>query len=813
MKKEEKFILWFKEITHKDVPLVGGKNASLGEMYRTLTKKGINIPNGFALTAYAYFYFLEKAGLKQKLKELFTNFDSRNIKQLQEVGETIRNLILKAKFPEELKKEIVKNYKKLSQIYKQKNVDVAVRSSATAEDLPTASFAGQQETYLNVQGEEELLKAVKKCIASLFTDRAIAYREEKGFDHLKIALSVGIQKMVRSDLASSGVMFTLDTETGFPNVVLINSIWGVGEMIVKGRITPDEFFVFKPALKKGYKAIIVKNLGRKTKKLVYNKKGGLKEVSVSPELQLKFSLTDQEILTLARWGCLIEEHYSKLAKKWMPQDIEWAKDGKTGQLFIVQSRPETVHAHKKGTIYEEYQIKTKKEPILRGIAIGDKIGEGKVRVIESVKKMSEFQKGEILVTRMTDPDWVPVMKIASAIVTDEGSKTCHAAIVSRELGIPCIVGTQFATKVLKTGEYVTVDCTQGLKGRVFLGRVPYKVKRYNLEKLPKPKTKIVVNIGAPEIAFKTSFLPVEGVGLAREEFIIAQKIKVHPLALYYYKQLKQGRIDKLPLVRKVSQKEIQKLVKKIEEITVEHKDKKEYFVKELAEGIGQIAAAFWPNEVIVRFSDFKTNEYAQLVGGDLFEPEEDNPMIGWRGASRYYDPRFAPAFSMECQAIKRVRDVFGLKNISVMIPFCRTPEEGKKVLDLMVKNGLKRGKDGIKVYVMCEIPSNVILADEFLKIFDGMSIGSNDLTQLTLGMDRDNAQIAHIGDERNEAVKKLIREVIRKCREKKKYVGICGDAPSTFVEFAKFLEKEKIEAISLSPDAVIKTIIQLAKKK
>jgi len=813
MKKEEKFILWFKEITHKDVPLVGGKNASLGEMYRTLTKKGINIPNGFALTAYAYFYFLEKAGLKQKLKELFTNFDSRNIKQLQEVGETIRNLILKAKFPEELKKEIVKNYKKLSQIYKQKNVDVAVRSSATAEDLPTASFAGQQETYLNVQGEEELLKAVKKCIASLFTDRAIAYREEKGFDHLKIALSVGIQKMVRSDLASSGVMFTLDTETGFPNVVLINSIWGVGEMIVKGRITPDEFFVFKPALKKGYKAIIVKNLGRKTKKLVYNKKGGLKEVSVSPELQLKFSLTDQEILTLARWGCLIEEHYSKLAKKWMPQDIEWAKDGKTGQLFIVQSRPETVHAHKKGTIYEEYQIKTKKEPILRGIAIGDKIGEGKVRVIESVKKMSEFQKGEILVTRMTDPDWVPVMKIASAIVTDEGSKTCHAAIVSRELGIPCIVGTQFATKVLKTGEYVTVDCTQGLKGRVFLGRVPYKVKRYNLEKLPKPKTKIVVNIGAPEIAFKTSFLPVEGVGLAREEFIIAQKIKVHPLALYYYKQLKQGRIDKLPLVKNVSQKEIQKLVKKIEEITVEHKDKKEYFVKELAEGIGQIAAAFWPNEVIVRFSDFKTNEYAQLVGGDLFEPEEDNPMIGWRGASRYYDPRFAPAFSMECQAIKRVRDVFGLKNISVMIPFCRTPEEGKKVLDLMVKNGLKRGKDGIKVYVMCEIPSNVILADEFLKIFDGMSIGSNDLTQLTLGMDRDNAQIAHIGDERNEAVKKLIREVIRKCREKKKYVGICGDAPSTFVEFAKFLEKEKIEAISLSPDAVIKTIIQLAKKK
>ncbi len=813
MEKEKKFILWFREITHKDVPLVGGKNASLGEMYQTLTKKGINIPNGFALTSYAYFYFLEKAGLKQKLKELFTNFDSRNIKQLQEVGKTIRRLILKAEFPEELKREIVKNYEKLSQIYKQKNVDVAVRSSATAEDLPTASFAGQQETYLNVQGEEELLKAVKKCIASLFTDRAIAYREEKGFGHLKIALSVGIQKMVRSDLASSGIMFTLDTETGFSNVVLINSIWGVGEMIVKGRITPDEFFVFKPALKKGYKSIIVKNLGRKTKKLIYGKKEGLKEMPVPPKLRLEFSLTDEEILTLARWGCLIEEHYSKLANRWTPQDIEWAKDGKTGQLFIVQARPETIHAHKKGTIYEEYQIKTKKEPILKGIAIGDKIGEGKVKVIESIKKMSDFKKGDVLVTRMTDPDWVPVMKIASAIVTNEGSKTCHAAIVSRELGIPCIVGTQKATKILKTGQYVTVDCTQGLKGRVFLGKIPYKVKRYNLEKLPKPKTKIVVNIGAPEIAFKTSFLPVEGVGLAREEFIIAQKIKVHPLALYYYKQLKQRRINKLPLVRKVSQKEIQKLVKKIEEITIEHKDKREYFVKELAEGIGQIAAAFWPNEVIVRFSDFKTNEYAQLVGGNLFEPEEENPMIGWRGASRYYDPRFASAFGMECQAIKRVRDVFGLKNVSVMIPFCRTPEEGQGVIDLITKYGLKRGEDGVKIYVMCEIPSNVILADEFLKIFDGMSIGSNDLTQLTLGMDRDNAQIAHIGDERNEAVKKLISEVIKKCKEKKKYVGICGDAPSTFIEFARFLEKKKIDAMSLSPDAVIKTILKLAKKR
>ncbi|MCD5396414.1 MAG: phosphoenolpyruvate synthase [Candidatus Pacebacteria bacterium] len=813
MQKDKKFILWFKEIDHKDVPLVGGKNASLGEMYRTLTKKGVNIPNGFALTTEAYWYFLKANNLDRKLKEIFQKFDPKDIRSLQETGRKARRVILGAKFPKELQEEILEAYKKLSREYKEENVDVAVRSSGVAEDAPSMSFAGQFETFLNVKGKKELFGAIKKCIASTFNDRVIAYREEKNISHLEFALSIGIQKMVRSDLASSGVMFTLDTETGFPNVVLINSIWGVGEMIVKGRITPDEFFVFKPTLKKGYKAIIVKNLGRKTKKLAYGKNGGLKEVFVSPRLQLKFSLTDDEILTLAKWGCLIEEHYSKLAGKWMPQDIEWAKDGKIGQLFIVQSRPETVHAHKKGMIYEEYQIKTKKEPILRGIAIGDKIGEGKVRVIESVKKLDTFQKGEILITRMTDPDWVSIFPLASAIVTDEGSKTCHAAIVSRELGIPCIVGTQRATKILKTGQYITVDCTPGLKGRVFEGKVPYKIKRYNLEKLPKPKTKIVVNIGAPEIAFKTSFLPVEGVGLAREEFIIAQKIRVHPLALYYFKQLKEGKLNKVPLQRKISRGELRKLIKQVEQITIEHKNKKEYFIKELAEGIGQIASAFWPDEVIVRFSDFKTNEYAQLVGGDLFEPKEENPMLGWRGASRYYDPRFAPAFGMECLAVKRVRDVFGLKNVTVMIPFCRTVQEGKKVLALMKKYGLKRGKNGLKVYVMCEIPSNVILADEFLKIFDGMSIGSNDLTQLTLGMDRDNAQIAHIGDERNEAVKKLIREVIKKCKEEKKYVGICGDAPSTFVEFARFLEQEKIDTLSLSPDAVIKTIIKLAKKE
>jgi len=791
MFKKKAHILWFKSITVDDVPLVGGKNASLGEMYSNLVPKGINIPNGFALTARSYFYFLKANKLDQKMKDLFDRFDPNSIRSLQETGKKVRSLIMNADFPKDLEKKIKKNYKKLCTAYKTKNLIVAVRSSATAEDLPTASFAGQMETFLNISGEDDVIKAAKKCIASLFTDRSIAYREEKGFDHLTIALSVCIQKMIGSGAGSSGVMFTLDTETGFRNVVLINSIWGVGEMIVKGQITSDEFFVFKPKLKEGFKSIIVKNLGRKDRKLVYSKAGGLKEVSVSPKNQLKFSLTDKEILILAKWGCEIEDYYSKKRGKDMPQDIEWAKDGRDKKLYIVQSRPETVHSLDKKTMYKEYDIKSKKEPIIRGIAIGDKIGQGKVRAISSVKEMVKFKQGEILVTKMTDPDWVPVMKMAAAIVTDEGSKTAHAAIVSRELGIPCIVGTKTASKILKTGQMITVDCTQGLKGRVYEGKVPFTVKEYNLKKIPKSKTKISVNIGAPELAFKTSFLPVKGVGLAREEFIIAQKIQCHPMALYNFDKIKDKKVKK-----------------KIEEITIEHKDKKEFFVKELAEGIAQIAAGFWPEEVIVRFSDFKTNEYAQLIGGSVYEPEEENPMIGWRGASRYYDERFVPAFGMECKAIKRVREVFGLDNVSVMVPFCRTVEEGQKVLDLMKK--FKLGK--IKTYVMCEVPSNVVLVDEFLKIFDGMSIGSNDLTQLTLGMDRDNAEIAHIADERNEAVKEMLRTVIGACKKKGKYVGICGDAPSTFIEFAEFLTKENIDALSLSPDAVVKTIANMEGK-
>lgn len=796
MRKDKNNILWFNEISVKDVPLVGGKNASLGEMFSQLSKKGVNIPNGFALTSSAYWYYLQANKIDKELERVFSKFNPNSLASLRETGRKARELILNSDFPKDLKEEIIENYNKLSKEYRVKNVDVAVRSSATAEDLPSASFAGQQETYLNVSGTRQLLKAVKKCIASLFTDRAISYREQKGFDHLKIALSVGIQKMVRSDLASAGIMFSLDTETGFSNAVLINSIYGVGEMIVQGKITPDQFYVFKPTLKKGYKSIIYKKLGRKEKKYVYQKTGGLKETKVPLKQQYIFSLTDKEIITLARWATIIEDHYSKKAGKWVPQDMEWAKDGKTGELFIVQARPETVHAIEHRNTFEEYKIKSIKKPVLGGIAIGNKIAQGKARIISSIKAASGFKKGEVLVTKMTDPDWVPIMRLASAIVTDEGSKTCHAAIVARELGIPCIVGTQKATKVIKEGQEITVDCTQGLEGRIFLGKVPFEVKRYNLERIPKLKAKIMINIGAPEIAFKTSFLPNDGVGLAREEFIIAEKIRIHPLALYHFKDLKDYHLKK-----------------EIEKITIGYKDKKQYFIDKLAEGIAQIAAAFWPKPVIVRMSDFKTKEYRGLIGGYLFEGEEANPMLGFRGASRYLDKEFRPAFGMECLAIKKAREEFGLKNVVVMIPFCRTPEEGKKVVNLMSQFGLKQGKGGLKIIVMCEIPSNVILAEKFLKIFDGMSIGSNDLTQLILGMDRDNARIAYIADERNEAVKEMISKVIRLCNKKKKYCGICGQAPSDFPEFAEFIMREGIQSMSLNPDTVIPAILKLSKLK
>ena len=799
------FIRWFKDISIKDVPLVGGKNASLGEMYSHLSSKGINIPNGFAISAQAYFEFLEKSGIKKEIEQILKAYNLKDIKELQVAGKKIRQLILKTPFDKKLEKEIIEAYWELSSQYAEKNVDVAVRSSATAEDLPSASFAGQHETYLNVRGAEELLKAVKKSYASLFLDRAISYRIEKGFNHLEVGVSTGVQKMVRSDLGSSGVMFTLDTESGFRNIITINGIYGLGELIVKGKITPDEFLVFKPTLLQGYPAIIRKDLGKKTIKYVYSSKGGIKSVKVSSKDQLKFCLNDEEILTLAKWALIIEDHYSQKNKKWTPQDIEWAKDGRDNKLYIVQSRPETVHSLVDGTTYEEYFLQTNKKPVLTGIAIGNKVGYGKVRVIHSIKELSLLQKGEVLVTEMTDPDWTSAMPLASAIITNKGGRVCHAAIISRELGIPCIVGTETATKVLKTGQEVTVDCSSGNEGKIFLGRVPFKSRKYELKKIPQLKTKITLNIGAPEIAFRSSFIPNDGVGLAREEFIIAEKIKIHPLALYHFKKIKKQKNQKTKNKSTIQTTKLKEIIKEIDNLTVEHKDKKEYFIKELAEGIAQIAAAFYPKEVIVRFSDFKTNEYRQLIGGELFEPEEENPMLGWRGASRYYDARFEPAFEMECQAVQRAIEIFGLKNISVMVPFCRTPEEGERV-----KKIISRYFKKIKIYAMAEIPSNALLIDKFLDIFDGVSIGSNDLAQLVLGIDRDNGLLAQIGNENHEAVKMMMKDIISACRKRKKYVGICGQGPSDYPELAKFLIEEGISALSLNPDAVIKTIKEIA---
>ena len=796
MEEQQKYILWFNEISKKDVPLVGGKNASLGEMYQELSPKGISIPNGFATTSRFFFYFLEKAGIKDKLVKTFNGFKSGNIKSLQKAGEAARKLILEASFPDELKEEVYQAYAKLCEEYVS-NVDVAVRSSATAEDLPEASFAGQHESYLNVKGRENVLLYIKKCMASLFTDRAISYREEKGFDHFKIALSVGVQKMVRSDLSSAGVMFTLDTESGFRDVVLINGSWGLGEMIVKGRVVPDEFIVFKPTLKQGFAPIISRILGTKKRKLIYGSNSeNTKQVAVPLKDQNRFVISEEEVLTLSRWAVSIEEHYG------MPQDIEWAKDGKTGKLFIVQSRPETAHSARKTHTYTQYVLKEQGTVILGGEAIGSKIASGKARVIPDISKIRSFKEGEVLVTKMTDPDWTSIMKKAKAIITEEGSRVCHAAIVSRELGIPCIVGVERATQVLKNGEIVTVDCSTGQKGRIFKGALEFETREINPEKIPQTKTKIMINTSYPEAAFPNAILPSSGIGLAREEFIIASSIKVHPLALYHFDKIK----DK-------------SLKRRIEEITNGYKDKKEYFIENLARGIGKMAAAFWPRPVIVRFSDFKSNEYAALIGGKDFEPEESNPMLGWRGASRYYDENFKPAFLMECKAIMRVRDKFGLKNLKVMVPFCRTPGEGERVLAVIREAGLKlkidtpdspADENSIEVYVMCEIPSNVILADKFLDIFDGMSIGSNDLTQLVLGLDRDSALVSKIGDERNSAVKEMIKEVISECKKRGKYVGICGDAPSSFEDFAQFLVREGIDSISLNPDSVIKTTLKIA---
>jgi len=788
LQKNKRFILWFKDLAIKDVPLVGGKNASLGEMYRSLTKKGINVPDGFAVTAYAYRYLLNKAKIRNKIKKILRGLNTKNVRDLAKRGKEVRETILDAELPKELESSIIKTYRDLCRKYG-RNTDVAVRSSATAEDLPDASFAGQQETFLDVKGEENLLRACKKCFASLFTNRAISYRVDKKFSHFKVALSIGVEKMVRSDLACSGVMFSIDTETGFKDAVLMNGSYGLGENIVQGTVNPDQFYIFKPTLKKGFNAVISKKLGTKKLKMVYSK-SGTKNISTTEKERNNFVISDKEIMKLAEWACIIEEHYKK------PMDMEWAKDGKTNKLFIVQARPETVQSQKDANILEEYILQGKGSLVVSGLSVGDKIGRGQANVIKSTHDIHKFKKGQILVTDMTDPDWEPIMKIASGIVTNRGGRTCHAAIVARELGIPCIVGTNNGTQKIKNLQKITISCAEGEEGHVHNGLLRFKIKKTNLKKLKRPKTKIMMNVGNPEQAFEFSFIPSDGVGLAREEFVINEYIKIHPLALLNFNRLK----DK-------------KAKKKIQEVTSNYKNKADFFVDKLSQGIAMIGAAFYPKDVIVRTSDFKSNEYANLIGGREFEPCEDNPMIGWRGASRYYSENYKKAFALECRAFKKVREEMGLTNVKMMVPFCRTVEEGKKVLKEMEKNGLKRGKNGLEVYVMCEIPSNVILADEFSKIFDGFSIGSNDLTQLTLGLDRDSELVSHIYDERNEAVKKLVADVIKKAKKNKRKIGICGDAPSSFEDFAQFLVFCGIDSISLSPDAVIRTTLKILEKE
>jgi pyruvate,water dikinase len=768
-----KYIKFFSEISAEDTALVGGKNANLGEMYNKLADVGVPVPNGFAVTAEGYDYFIKFNNLEEKIHNVLKGLDTHNIEDLHKRGEEIRNLIKSGEFPEDLKNEILNAFQKLKEEYGE-DLTVAVRSSATAEDLPGASFAGQQETYLNVS-EKDLLEKIKFCFASLFTDRAISYREDKGFDHFKVKLSVAVQKMVRSDVGSSGVIFTIDPDNGCSNVIVINSVFGLGELIVQGKVVPDEFMVFKDA---DEFPIISKKLGEKNRKIVYAEEGGVKEVDTKEEERRVFSLTDEEVKLLAKYGYLIEKHYGKA------MDIEWAKDGIENKLYIVQARPETVHSTKQNVWYE-YRLKTKTEPILKGIAIGSQITAGKVRVIRDVEKIKEFQAGEILVTEMTDPDWEPIMKIAKGIITEKGGRTAHAAIVSRELGIPAVVGVSGALEKLKTGDEITMNNSQGLEGRIYQGILEYEVIEHKLEEIPQTKTKVYVNIGEPDEALEKWYLPVKGVGLAREEFIIASEIKIHPNALIDYPHLPQ------------------EIKEKIDELTKGYEDKKQYYIYKLAEGIAKIGVAFWPNEVIVRFSDFKTNEYRNLIGGEIYEPKEENPMIGWRGASRYYHPNFRKAFELEVLAIKKVREEMKLKNVVAMVPFCRTPEEGRKVVEI-IKSIIQDPE--LKIYVMAEIPSNVLLADEFLEIFDGMSIGSNDLTQLALGIDRDNEMLTRIADERNPAVLKMLEEVIKKCKEKNKYVGICGQAPSDFPEIVEFLVKNQIDSISVNPDAVIKTI-------
>jgi len=798
MSKENPFVIWYKDLTIDDVPKVGGKNAALGEMVGELLPLGVRVPDGFAITADAYNHFLDSTNLRGRINDTLADLDTHDVRQLQEKGKAVREMILAEELPEDLKTAVVTSYQELCE--KEGTQDVAVRSSATAEDLPGASFAGQQETYLNVVGDEDVLEATKKCIASLFTDRAISYRFDKGFSHTDAALSVGVQKMVRSDKATSGVMFSIDTETGFDKVVIIDAAYGLGEMVVQGKVTPDSFTVFKPSLEKGLHGVIGRDIGSKEVKMVYGEKEG-KIVDVPEEDRSRYCMTDEELEQLARWALEIEKHFSTKHGHYQPMDMEWAKDGITGELYIVQARPETVVSTRDKSVYVEYKLNGDGEVLTSGTSVGTKCAHGKIHVIRGVENIHDFKEGEVLVTEITDPDWEPIMKIASAIVTDKGGRTSHAAIVSRELGIPCIVGTEDATSVLQDGTDVTIDCSSGMGGRVLNGTIDFETIEHHLDKLPELKTKVMVNVGSPEEAFKHTYLPVQGAGLARLEFIIMSHIRVHPNALVEY--------DKLKWYAGEGQEDKKELVEEIDKLTVGYDDKTRYYVDELAEGIAKIAAAFYPNDVIVRFSDFKTNEYRTLLGGYLYEPEEENPMIGWRGTSRYYDDKFKTSFGFECEAMNKVRTEYGLDNVIPMVPFCRTLEEADKVLAVMKEHGLDRDK-GTKVYVMCEIPANVLLANEFLDRFDGMSIGSNDLTQLTLGMDRDNNVIAHVANENNAAVKRMIEPAVAACKERGKYIGICGQAPSDFPEFAQFLVGLGIQSLSFTPDTVIKTLPKIA---
>ena len=790
---KSKYTRWFEETTIEDVPLVGGKNASLGEMYRELTSKGIKIPNGFSVTAEAYWHTLKAGGILDKLKKTLDGLDTANVADLSKRGKIARDLILGAGIPDDLWEEIKTGYDRLCEQYGE-DTDVAVRSSATAEDLPTASFAGQQETYLNIRGYPGLRDACTRCFASLFTDRAISYRVTNKFDHFKVGLSIGIMKMVRSDLASSGVIFTLDTETGFRDVVFITGAYGLGENIVQGQVNPDEFYVFKPTFREGYKPIIQKKVGNKEIKMIYGRgdsKVLTRNVEVPEADRLRFCIDDEEVLELAGYAITIEDHYSEKYREPRPMDIEWAKDGITGELFIVQARPETVQSQRSKEILETYVLEKQSEIIVKGRSVGSKIASGKAHVIPDVSDLPSFKPGEILIADTTTPDWEPVMKTAAAIVTNKGGRTCHAAIVSRELGIPAVVGAGNATEVLETGREITVSCAEGEDGLVYDGILPFHKDTLSLKDLKRPKTEIMMNLGNPEEAFAFSMIPNDGIGLARLEFIITSYIKIHPMALVHPEKVKDP-----------------KVLREIEQLTGGY-NKEEYFVERLAQGVGTIVAAFYPKPVVVRMSDFKTNEYASLLGGIYFEMVENNPMIGFRGASRYFDERYREGFALECRAMKKVRDEMGLTNLILMIPFCRTVEEARKVIAEMEKNGLKRGENGLQVYVMCEIPNNVLLIDEFSEFFDGFSIGSNDLTQLTLGVDRDSELLAAEFDERDPGVMKIMAMAVQGAKRNGRHSGICGQAPSDFPEIAEFLVKQEIDSISLNPDSVMKITLKV----